>query len=156
MALPSLAEAIEERQLENRARDAGRYTLVFPPMFRNSRRPSEREAWSPPERKRHLDASIFLKLDEACERLTGLAGYYVPLVIFLAVETGLRLDELCALKWQDVSLSERRIEVAKPRWPEEHEARTISFRFGCDGILNALLWRCRRTIGTIRLLRLSR
>jgi hypothetical protein len=127
MALPSLAEAIEERQLENRARDAGRYTFVFPPKFPNSRRPSKCEAllWSPPERKRHLDASIFLKLDEACERLTGIAGYYVPLVIFLAVETGLRLNELCALKWQDVSLSGRRMEVAKPRWPEEHEARTI-------------------------------
>jgi hypothetical protein len=33
MALPSLAEAIEERQLENRARDVGRYTLVFPPRL---------------------------------------------------------------------------------------------------------------------------
>lgn len=127
MALPSHAEAIEERQLENRARDAGRYTLVFPPMYPNARLPSERELflWSPPERKRYLDANVFLRLDEACDQLSGLESYYVPLVIFLAVETGLRLEELCALKWQDVSLDKRRLEVAKPRWQQEHEARTV-------------------------------
>lgn len=99
----------------------------FPPMPFTSERRLDRHLrlWSPPERNRHLDAGIFQNLDEACKQLTGLAGYYVPLVIFLAVEAGLRLEELCTLKWQDVALDRRRMDVAKPRWPEEHEARTI-------------------------------
>jgi hypothetical protein len=65
-----------------------------------------------------------LKLDEICRQLMGL-DRYVPLIIFLMAETGPRVEELCAVNWEGVSLDKRRMDVPKPRWPEEHEPRTI-------------------------------
>jgi integrase len=74
---------------------------------------------------RHLDPGLFLKLDEACRKLTGLDRYYVPLAVFLMVEAGLAIEDLCALRWEGVSLDTRRMDVPKPLWPGGHEARTI-------------------------------
>ena len=123
----SLEDDITDRQLENGARYCGRFTPDFLPNLRDNRRFSREDffVWTPPERNRYLDANVFRKLNEACRQLTGLDGYYVPLVIFLAVETGLRLEELCAVKWKDVSLDIRRMEIAKPRWSDWDETRTI-------------------------------
>lgn len=122
----SLEDDITDRQLENGALYCGRYTLDFQPIFRDDRRISKKAAfdWTPPVRNRYLDDGLFLKLDEACRRLTGL-DRYIPLIIFLMVETGLRIEEMCSVKWEHVSLEKRRMDVPKPRWPEEHEARTI-------------------------------
>src|SRR5450631_1461026 len=114
----SLDDDITDRQLENGALYCGRFTLDFPPSLRDDRRLPKEDlfVWTPPERNRCLDASVFPKLDKACDQLTGLDRHYVPLVIFLAVETGMRLEELCTVKWEDVFLDKRRMEVAKPRW----------------------------------------
>ena len=122
----SLEDDITDRQLENGVIFCGRFTLVFEPSLRDDRYiPGEDLfVWTPPERDRYLDGELFLKLDQACRQLTGL-DRYIPLVIFLMVETGLRLEELCAVKWEHVSLDKRRMDVPKPRWPEEHEARTV-------------------------------
>jgi hypothetical protein len=122
----SLEEDITDRQLENGAIYCGRFTPVFERSLRDDRYIPEEDlfVWTPPEWDRHLDGGLFLKLDLACRQLTGL-DRYIPLVIFLMVETGLRIEELCAVRWEYVSLDKRRMDVPKPRWPEEHEARTI-------------------------------
>jgi hypothetical protein len=122
----SLHTDITDRQFENGARFPDGFTPNFHPSFRDDRRMPKEDlfTWTPPERDRHLDGGLFLKLDKACGQLTGL-DRYVPLIIFLMVETGLRLEELCAVKWEGVSLDKRRMDVPKPRWPEEHEARAI-------------------------------
>jgi hypothetical protein len=122
----SLEDDITDRQLENGALYCGRYTLDFQPGVRNERRLSKEIpfVWTPPARDRYLDDGLFLKLDEACRHFTGL-DRYIPLIIFLIVETGLRIEELCAVTWQHVSLDKRRMDIPKPRWPREHEARTI-------------------------------
>ena len=125
MTRVSLDDDITNRQLENGAVYCGRFTPVVWPGSRDDWRvPNEPFIWTAPRRDRHLDEDLFEKLDEVCSQLTGL-DRYVPLIIFLMVETGLRIEELCAVKWEQVSLDKRRMEVPKPRWPEEHEARTI-------------------------------
>jgi integrase len=121
----SLDDDITNRQLENGAVYCGRFTPVAWPGSRDDRRVAKEPfIWTAPTRDRHLDQELFEKLDKACSQLTGL-DRYIPLVIFLMVETGLRIEELCTVKWEQVSLDKRRMEVPKPRWPEEHEARTI-------------------------------
>jgi hypothetical protein len=121
-----LDDDITNRQLENGAIYCGRFTRIFGALLRDDRRIPEEGpfVWTSPDRDRYLDGGLFLKLDEACRQLTSL-DRYVPLVIFLMVETGLRIEELCAVKWEHVSLEKRRMDVPKPRWPKEHEARTI-------------------------------
>ncbi len=126
MTRVSLDDDVTNRQLENGAIYCGRFTPVAHSSFRNDKRIIHESPliWTPPVRDRHLDGGLFLKLDEACRQLTGL-DRYVPLIIFLMVETGLRIEELCTVKWQDIALEKRRMDVPKPRWTEDHEARTI-------------------------------
>ena len=126
MSYLSCEEDITDSQLENGALDCGRFTLCSQPRSLEGRRLSRPASfvWTPPEPNRHLDGGLFLKLDEVCRQLTGI-DRYVPLIIFLMAETGLRIEELCAVKWEGISLDKRRMDVPKPRWPEEHEARTI-------------------------------
>lgn len=121
----SYGDNIADQQLASAALVCERYDLDFAPSVCRDRRVPEESIWSEPEQDRHLDKGLFYKLDETCHQLTGLDRHYVPLVILLLVETGLRLDELCAVRWDDVSLRKRRMEIAKPRWPYEDEARTI-------------------------------
>jgi Phage integrase family len=122
----SLLDDITNRQQENGAIYCDRFTLAFEHSFCDDRYlpPRTQFAWRPTRRNRHLDAGLFFKLDQACSQLTGL-DRYIPVVIFLVVETGLRLEELCSVKWEDVSLDKRRLDVPKPHWPKDHEARTI-------------------------------
>ncbi|WP_291576294.1 site-specific integrase [Bradyrhizobium sp.] len=126
MTRVSLLDDITDRQQENGAIYCDRFTFAFEHSFRDDRYlpPRAQFAWRPTRRNRYLDGGLFLKLDQACSRLTGL-DRYIPLVIFLVVETGLRLEELCSVKWEDVLLDKRRLDVPKPLWPKDHEARTI-------------------------------
>ena len=103
MSYLSCEEDITDSQLENGALDCGRFTLPLQRSSLEGRRLSRREpfVWIPPERGRHLDGGLFLTLDEVCRQLTGL-DRYVPLVIFLMAETGLPIEELCAVKWEGV------------------------------------------------------
>ncbi len=94
----SLDYDISNRQLENGAIYCGRFTPVVWPSSRDNRRvPREPFIWTLPRRGRHLDEDLFEKLDKACSQLTGL-DRYILLVIFLMAETGLRIEELCAVK----------------------------------------------------------
>lgn len=122
----SLLDDIANRQLENGALCCERYTLDLQPVLHPDRRNSGFRPfiWTAPEWDRHLDGGLFLKLDKVCQDLTGL-DRYVTLIIFLMVETGLRVEELCAARWDGVSFEKRRMDVPKPRWSEEHQDRTI-------------------------------
>lgn len=122
----SFVDEITNRQLESGALVCERHMLEFRPS-RDTRRcaPAEPFIWMAPAWDRHLDPGLFLKLDEACRKLTGLDRYYVPLAVFLMVEAGLAIEDLCALRWEGVSLDTRRMDVPKPLWPGGHEARTI-------------------------------
>jgi integrase len=66
-------------------------------------------------RKRRLLPGEMDRLQQACEKCLGLNRYYVPLAIYLAVETGMRLDEIFNLTWQDIDLENRRIEILKSK-----------------------------------------
>jgi integrase len=61
--------------------------------------------------------------------LTGL-DRYIPLVIFLMVETGLRIEELCTVKWEQVSLDKRRMEVLSRAGRKSMRPGQSSYRFG--------------------------
>ncbi len=124
---------ITDRQYENGARFPDGFTPDFHPSFLDDRRIPEKDLfiWTPPVWDRHLDGGLFVKLDQACRQLTGF-DRYIPLVIFLMVETGLRIEDLCAVKARAkcVLRSIRLTYISsklrhQPRWPEEHEARTI-------------------------------
>jgi len=45
-------------------------------------------------RRRRLNSGELEKLDQACRECRGLNRYYVPLAIYLAVESGMRLQEI--------------------------------------------------------------
>ena len=111
----SLQDDITDRQLENGATYCGRLTPVFERSLCDGDYipPNDLLIPTPSGRHRHLDGSLFLKLDQACAQLIGL-DRYIQLVIFLVVETGLRIEELCAVKWEDVSLDKRRMDLPKP------------------------------------------
>jgi integrase len=78
-------------------------------------------------RKRRLKDGELEKLEEACKLCRGLNQYYVPLAINLAIETGMRLQEIFNLNWQDIDFEKRRIEITKSKtdYMNEYEGRTI-------------------------------
>jgi integrase len=55
------------------------------------------------------------KLEQACASCRGLNRYYVPLAIYLALETGMRLQEIFNLRWQDINVEKRRIEIRQSK-----------------------------------------
>jgi integrase len=78
-------------------------------------------------RKRRLKEGELEKLEEACTECRGLNQFYVPLAMYLAIETGMRLQEIFNLTWQDFDFEKRRIEIRKSKTDHvsEHEGRTI-------------------------------
>jgi len=68
-------------------------------------------------RKRSLQPGELEKLEEACKRCLGRNRYYAPLAIDLAVETGMRLQEIFDLKWGDIDVPKRRIEIRRDLAP---------------------------------------
>ncbi|HEY7243025.1 MAG TPA: site-specific integrase [Xanthobacteraceae bacterium] len=91
-------------------------------------------------RKRRLKQGELEKLEQACEKCRGLNRYYVQLAIYLAVETGMRLQEIFNLNWDDVDTNARRIEVCKSK--TDHvtgsEGRSIVMTCGARDILGTL------------------
>jgi hypothetical protein len=55
-------------------------------------------------RKRRLKEGELEALERHSRDCRGLNSYYVPLAIYLAVETGMRLQEIFNLTWQDVDI----------------------------------------------------
>ena len=78
-------------------------------------------------RKRRLNPGELSKLEEACKDCRGLNRFYVPLAIYLAIETGMRLQEIFHLTWQDINIDKRRIEIRKSKTDHasEYQGRTI-------------------------------
>jgi integrase len=91
-------------------------------------------------RKRRLNDGELEKLEEACQNCRGLNRYYAPLAIYLAVETGMRLQEIFNLTWQDINTDKRRIEIRKSK--TDHltggEGRTIVLTIGAQSYLSTL------------------
>lgn len=83
-------------------------------------------------RKRRLKEGELERIERACEACRGLNRYYVPLAVYLAVETGMRLQEIFNLTWEDVA-THRRIEIRKSKTDHlsQYEGRTIVLTIGC-------------------------
>ena len=88
-------------------------------------------------RKRRLEEGELEKLERACEDCRGLNQYYVPLAIYLAVETGMRLQEIFNLTWSDVEIQNRRIEIRRSKTDHltPYEGRTIVLTIGAQSFL---------------------
>lgn len=91
-------------------------------------------------RKRRLKDGELERLERACEDCRELNRYYVPLAIYLAVETAMRLQEIFNLTWQDVDIKNRRIEIrqSKTDYLNEYPGRRIVLSIGAQAILITL------------------
>jgi len=91
-------------------------------------------------RKRRLEEDELERLEQACKECRGLNQYYVPLAIYLAVETGMRLQEIFNLTWPDVDITKRRIEIRKSKTDHltTYEGRTIVLTLGAQSFLKKL------------------
>lgn len=78
-------------------------------------------------RERILKDGELRRLDLACAKCHGLNQVYVPLAIYLAVETGMRLQEIFNLTWDDIDLDNRRIRITKSKtdYKSRRKGRTI-------------------------------
>ena len=78
-------------------------------------------------RKRRLKDGELERLQEACKTCLGLNRLYVPLAIYLALETGMRLQEIFNLTWADLTFDKRRIEIRKSKTDHisDYKGRTI-------------------------------
>ena len=55
-------------------------------------------------RTRRLEEGELQRLERACDPCLGQNRLFVPLAILLAIETGMRLQEIFNLKWEDIDL----------------------------------------------------
>jgi integrase len=67
------------------------------------------------KRQRGLKKGELRKLIEHCEQCRGTNRYYVPLAIRLAVDTGMRRQEIFNLTWEDIDFEARRITIRKDK-----------------------------------------
>lgn len=81
------------------------------------------------KRQRGLRKGELEKLIAHCEECRGTNRYYLPLAIELAVDTGMRRQEIFNLTWRDINFRERTINIRKDKnsWrrPAGDEARKI-------------------------------
>jgi integrase len=66
-------------------------------------------------RQRTLEEGELEKLDEACQHCLSLNRYYLPLAIHLAIDTGMRRQEITNLRWDDIDFEKRRIVIRKSK-----------------------------------------
>jgi integrase len=78
-------------------------------------------------RKRRLEPGEQKLLEVAAEKCRGQNKFYVPLAIAMAVETGMRLQEIFGLTWGDINIETRRIEIRKSKTDhvQQYAGRTI-------------------------------
>ena len=78
-------------------------------------------------RKRRLRPGEQRLLEDAAEKCLGQNLLYVPLAVFLAIETGMRLQEIFNLTWADINTDTRRIEIQKSKTDnvKKNPGRTI-------------------------------
>jgi integrase len=82
-------------------------------------------------RTRRLEKGELRKLEIACEACRGPNRWFVRLAIYLAIETGMRLQEIFNLTFNDIDLHKRRIIVRKSKTDHVtgREGRTIVLPF---------------------------
>jgi integrase len=64
-------------------------------------------------RERSLEEGELVRLIDACNGCLGDNKYYLALAIYLAVETGMRRQEILLLEWDDIDFAKRRITIRK-------------------------------------------
>ena len=64
---------------------------------------------------RRLKPGELEKIITATENSYGMHRYYIPLALDLALETGMRREEIFELTWEDVDLVNRRINIRKSK-----------------------------------------
>jgi integrase len=91
-------------------------------------------------RKRRLIPGEMEKLEMACGGCKGLNREYILSAIYLAIETGMRLQEIFNLTWRDVDLKRRRIEIRKSKTDHvsEYDGRTIVMSVAARALLTML------------------
>jgi integrase len=67
------------------------------------------------QRERSLEEGELEKLLEACKGCLGFNRYYLPLAMALAIETGMRRQEVLNLTWEDIRFEKRRILIRKSK-----------------------------------------
>jgi integrase len=79
------------------------------------------------KRRRRLESGELEKIIKHSAGCRGLNKLYLPLAIYLTIETGMRLQEVFNLTWEDVDINERTIEVRKSKtdYQRDHPGRTI-------------------------------
>lgn len=66
-------------------------------------------------RERSLEGDELERILKACERCLIPNNYYVPLAIYLAIDTGMRRQEIFNLVWADIDNDNRRIKIRKSK-----------------------------------------
>src|SRR5262249_27268058 len=66
-------------------------------------------------RERSLEGNELERIIEACQQCHVPNNYYLPLAIWLAIDTGMRRQEIFNLMWSDIEDAERRITIRKSK-----------------------------------------
>jgi integrase len=66
-------------------------------------------------RERSLEGDELDRILAACKRCLVPNNYYVPLAIYLAIDTGMRRQEIFNLTWNDIDDANRRIKIRKSK-----------------------------------------
>ena len=87
---------------------------------------------TPRKRRRRLDdlptrKNELQRLLEACKHCFGRNKIYLPLAINMAVQTGMRMQEILYLEWADINMKEFRIHIRKSKtdYKSDDEGRDI-------------------------------
>ncbi len=75
------------------------------------------------QRRRRLREGEKQKLWEHFDYLEGLNKYYVPLAMYLALDTEMRMQEILGLTWEDIDFYGRRITIRKHKTEKKLIAR---------------------------------
>src|SRR5262249_9197306 len=67
------------------------------------------------QRRRSLDDGELERIMEACKKCHAPNSYYIPLAIYLAINTGMRRAEIFNLTWKDIDDVNRRITIRKSK-----------------------------------------
>lgn len=76
----------------------------------------------PPGRIRYLETAEIAKLLKAVDGLKRGSGRYLRPIVVLALNTGLRKNEILQLKWKDIDIKEKKIIVRRTK---NNEIRTV-------------------------------
>jgi integrase len=66
-------------------------------------------------RDRSLEGNELERILEACKKCYPPNNYYIPLAVWLAIDTGMRRQEILNLRWADIDDVNRRITITKSK-----------------------------------------